>query len=229
MFYKYFIILLLLTPLLFAKELGFGYEAIHIKTIGTKGHAAYRVVKRDIPKVCEKIPINNTILWRGNYANVKVPEVCKSTYVHTIGHLLPMQLDEDITTYGELEVLAFMKQMQTDASMILIDACKEEMYGYRTIPGAVNMPSNHFRKRTNFEFAFEEHLKDLGVYTNKQDDSLDFGEAKTITIFCNGPWCSRSVSMIEALLEIGYPPENINWYRGGMQAWLAAGMTSTKK
>jgi len=229
MFYRYFIILLLLTSLFFTKEVGVEYEGIRIKTIGTKGNVVYTVVKRDIPKECEKIPISNTMLWTGNYANVNVPEVCKSTYVHTLGNLLPMQLDEDITTYGELEVLAFMKQMQTDASMMLIDACKEEMYDYRTIPGAVNMPFNHFKERTSFEFEFEDHLRELGVYINEEDESLDFTKAKTITIFCNGPWCSLSVSMIQVLLEIGYPPENINWYRGGMQTWLATGMTSTKK
>ncbi len=229
MFYRYFIILLLLTSLFFTKELGVEYEDIRIKTIGTKGNVVYTVVKRDIPKECEKIPISNTMLWTGNYANVNVPEVCKSTYVHTLGNLLPMQLDEDITTYGELEVLAFMKHMQTDSSMMLIDACKEEMYDYRTIPGAVNMPFNHFKERTSFEFEFEDHLRELGVYINEEDESLDFTKAKTITIFCNGPWCSLSVSMIQVLLEIGYPPERINWYRGGMQTWLATGMTSTKK
>lgn len=229
MFYRYFIILLLFTSLLFTKEARVEYEGIRIKTIGTKGNVVYTVVKRDIPKECEKIPISNTMLWTGNYANVKVPEVCKSTYVHTLGNLLPMQLDEDIITYGELEVLAFMKDMQTDGSMMLIDACKEEMYDYRTIPGAVNMPFNHFKERRSFEFEFEDHMRELGVYIDEEDESLDFSKAKTITIFCNGPWCSLSVSMIQALLEVGYPPERINWYRGGMQTWLATGMTSTKK
>ena len=55
------------------------------------------------------------------------------------------------------------------------------------------------------------------------------GTAKMITLFCNGPWCSLSVTTIQALLEIGYPTEKIKWYRGGMQEWLAAGMTSTRK
>lgn len=229
MFYKYFTIILLLTSLLLTKELGLEYEGIRIKTIDPKGKIVYTVVKRDIPEECKKVPSNNTMLWTGNYANVKVPEVCKSTYVHVVGHLLPMQLHEFINTYGELEVLAFMKKMQTDDSMMLIDACKEEMYDYRTIPGAVNMPFNHFKERISFEFEFEHHLRELGVDINEKDDSLDFTKAKTIAIFCNGPWCSLSVSMIQALLDIGYPLERIKWYRGGMQEWLAAGMTSTRK
>ena len=74
MFYKYFIILLLLTSLLFTKEVGVEYEGIHIKTIDTKGNSVYTVVKRNIPVECKKVPSNNMMLWTGNYANMKVPE-----------------------------------------------------------------------------------------------------------------------------------------------------------
>lgn len=230
MFYKYIAIALLLTSYTFCQNMGLEYEGIRIKTIDTKGHSVYTVVKRDIPKECKKVLSNNTMLWTGNYAHAKVPESCKSTYVHTVGgHILPMYIDEDIKTYGELEVLAFMKKMQTDDSMVLIDVCREEFYNYRTIPGAVNMPFYHFKERSSFEFEFEQNMRELGVYINARDDSLDFTKAKTITIFCNGPWCSLSVTTIEALLDIGYPAEKINWYRGGMQEWLATGMTSTRK
>lgn len=230
MFYKYIAITLLLTSYIFSQETGLEYDGIHVKTIDTKGQSTYTVVKRDIPKECKKILSNNTMLWTGNYAHAKVPESCKSTYVNTVGgHILPMFIDEDIKTYGELEVLAFMKKMQTDDSMVLIDVCREEFYNYRTIPGAVNMPFYHFKERESFEFEFEQDMRELGVYINAKDDSLDFTKAKTITIFCNGPWCSLSVTTIESLLDIGYPAENINWYRGGMQEWLASGMTSTRK
>ena len=218
--------LLLLTSFILAGDIGFEYEGIPIRTIDTSGKLKSIVVKRDIPEECKKIPITNTIVWTGNYANTKVPEKCKSTYVHTTGKLLPMHLHEDITTYGELEVLAFIKQMQTDDSMMLIDGRKQDWYDYRTIPGAVNMPFHHFKERKAFEFEFEHELRTLGVIIN-EDETLDFSKAKEIVIFCNGPWCSQSVAMIDALLEIGYPPENINWYRGGIQTWLAAGMTST--
>ena len=230
MFYKYFMMVLLLTSYLSSQKIGLEYDGIPIKTIDTKGHNVYTVVKRDIPKECEKFPINNKMLWTGDYAHAKVPESCKSTYVHTVGgHLLPMYIDEDVITYGELEVLAFMKKMQTDDSMMLIDVCREEFYEYRTIPGAVNMPFYHFKERSSFEFQFEQNMRTLGVYMNEEDDSLDFTKSKTIIIFCNGPWCSLSWTTIEVLLDLGYPPERIKWYRGGMQEWLAAGMISTRK
>lgn len=227
---KYLMIALLLILNLLAEEVGFEYEGIPVKTIEEKGNPVYTIVKRDIPQACKKIPVTNAMLWTGDYASDKVPEACKSTFIHTIGsHIYPISLDEEITTYGELEVLAFIKQMQRDDSLMLIDVCKEEFYTYRTIPGAVNMPFHHFKERESFEFEFEEHMRQLGVSVNEKDESLDFTHAKTITLFCNGPWCSLSVTTIRALLEVGYPADKIKWYRGGLQEWLAAGMTSTRE
>jgi len=228
MLYKAIIASLLLSSLTCSASTGFEYDGISIKTIDASGKVKPIVVKRNIAEECKKIPIDNTIVWTGNYAHTKVPEACKSTYVHTTGKLLPMQLHEDIMTYGELEVLAFMKQMQTDDSMMLIDGRKQDWYDYRTIPGAINMPFHHFKERESFEFEFEHALRMLGVKI-QMDETLDFTHVKTIVVFCNGPWCNQSVAMIEALVEIGYPAEKISWYRGGMQTWLAAGMTSTKE
>jgi len=218
----------MLTSFAAAENNGFEYEGIAVKTVDANGKVKQVVVKREIPEECKKIPITNTILWTGNYANEKVPQACKSTYVSTKGKLLPMQLHEDIDTYGELEVLAFMKEMQENDTMMLVDARKEEWYKYRTIPGAVNMPFHHFKERESYEFEFEHEIKRLGVKIN-EDDTFDFTKAKTLAVFCNGPWCSQSVALIIALLEIGFPPEKIKWYRGGMQEWLTAGMTSTRK
>ena len=228
MFYRTIVILSLLSSFIFAEKISFQHEGVSIQMVDPSGHIKHIIVKRDIPDECKKVPINNTMVWTGNYANAKVPEACKSTYVHTTGNLLPMHLHEDIDTYGELEVLAFMKHMQKDDSMLLIDGRKQEWYDYLTIPGAINLPFHHFKERKSFEFEFEHALRILGVKIN-EDDTLDFNKVKTIAIFCNGPWCSQSVAMIKALLDIGYPAEKMNWYRGGMQTWLAAGMTTTRK
>lgn len=195
-------------------------------TVKSQGKTYY--VKRIIPDICKQIPINNNMLWTGNYANPKVPEACKSTYVHTKGRLLPMKLDDELETYGELEVLATLKEMQSNPDLLLVDSRNEEWYEYRTIPGAVNMPFRYFKYRDDYEFHFEYALKFLGVTRDKEGE-YDFSKAKTVVLFCNGPWCSQSPSMIFALLEIGYPAEKLKWYRGGMQDWLGAGMTSTRE
>ena len=47
-------------------------------------------------------------------------------------------------------------------------------------------------------------------------------------LYCNGSWCSQSTRFIQVLLGYGYPAEKIKWYRGGMQAWEALGLTTVK-
>ena len=187
------------------------------------------IVKRNIPEICKKVPITNEMLWTGNFANAKVPDICKSTYVHTKGKLLPLQLYDNLETYGEIEVLKFLEKMQMNRDMLLIDSRLKKWYDYRTIPGAINMPVIYFKEPVNYEFYFEYALKHLGVKLENEDEDYDFSEAKTLLLFCNGPWCTQSPDMIYALLDIGYPPEKLKWYRGGMQDWLGAGMTSTRE
>jgi len=207
---------------------GFEYKGVKVTMKMPDKKEVKYLVKRKIPDICKKVPINNEMLWTGNYANSKVPEACKSTYVHTKGKLQPMHLDDDLETYGELEVLAFIREMQSNDNMILVDSRKESWYDYMTIPGAVNMPFVYFKERDNYEFHFEYALKYMGV-TKDSDGEYDFEKAKTLLLFCNGPWCSQSPTMIHALMEIGYPAEKLKWYRGGMQDWLGAGMTSTRR
>ena len=217
-----FPLFLIASSLLLSNPQDIEHQGVTVQNNGKK-----HLVKRMIPKICKEIPINNNMLWTGNYANKKVPEACKSTYVHTKGKLLPMHLDDDLETYGELEVLATLKEMQTNKNLLLIDSRNEEWYEYRTIPGAINMPFRYFKYRDDYEFHFDYALKHLGVVKDKEGE-YDFSQAKTLVLFCNGPWCSQSPSMIFSLLEIGYPAEKLKWYRGGMQDWLSAGMTSTR-
>ena len=217
---------LLLTLLLVARE-GFEYRGISVKAKNAKGKIETFIVKRHIHNVCKNIIISNRMLWTQNYAHKDVPKECKSTYVHTTGKLLPMQLDDEVTTYGELEVLSFIKDMTTNPKLLLVDARGEEWFNYRTIPSAINLPFAYFKHKDEYEFEVNDGLETLGV-TIEKDETLNFKKAKIITVFCNGAWCSQSVWFIEALLELGYPAHKINWYRGGMQNWLASGMTSTK-
>ena len=206
---------------------GFEYKGVPVTVKRAGNKEVTYLVKRKIPDICKKVPINNEMLWTGNFANKKVPEACKSTYVHTKGKLQPMHLDDELETYGELEVLAFIKEMQQNENLLLVDSRKESWYSYMTIPGAVNMPFVYFKYKDDYEFHFDYAMKFLGV-TKDKDGEYDFTKAKTLLVFCNGPWCSQSPSMITALLEIGYPAEKLKWYRGGMQDWLGAGMTSTR-
>ena len=219
----------LLFPLLATSLLMGGYniehEGVEVQIKSADNKQVTYLVKRKIPDICKKVPITNEMLWTGNFANAKVPEACKSTYVHTKGKLLPMHLDEDLETYGELEVLIFIKEMQKDDSMLLVDSRKKSWYNYRTIPGAVNMPFVYFKDRKNYEFHFEYALKYMGV-TKDSDGEYNFDKAKTLLLFCNGPWCAQSPHAIRALVKMGYPANKIFYYRGGMQNWQILGLTT---
>ena len=220
--------LLLSTVLLMAEAQRFEQKGVAVVVqISDKTKKQY-IVKRNIPQECKKVPITNEMLWTGSFAHTNVPEKCKSTYVHTKGKLLPLQLYDNLETYGELEVLKFLKKMQVNREFVLIDSRLKKWYDYRSIPGAINMPFIYFKDPNNYEFYFEYALKHLGVKMD-EDGDYDFTQAKTLVLFCNGPWCTQSPDMIYALLDIGYPSEKLKWYRGGMQDWLGAGMTSTRE
>jgi hypothetical protein len=54
----------------------------------------------------------------------------------------------------------------------------------------------------------------------------DFRGALDILLFCNGPWCDQSPRAIKNLIALGYPPEKLYYYRGGMQVWQLLGLTT---
>lgn len=226
MILKFSVSLVLLTKLLFCVE-EFEYIGVEVNMTMPDKKVKTFTVKRDIPDECKKVLITNKNLWTGNFAHASVPEACKSTYVHTKGKLLAMTLDDGLETYGELEVLAFIKEMQKNDELLLVDARTEQWYEYFTIPSAINIPFIHIKRPKEYEFEFEDALRLFGVKILKNNE-YDFSKVKTIVVFCNGPWCSQSPDMIFALLELGYPAEKMKWYRGGMQDWLSAGMTTTR-
>lgn len=226
---KILIVLTLLnTPQLFAKDKSFEQKGVSLTLKDKEGKPYEITVKRVIPLECKKVLISNDTLWTGNFAHKSVPDACKSTYVHTKGRLLPMKLDLDLETYGELEVLLTLKEMKDNPDLLLVDARKKQWFNYRTIPGAINMPFHYFKNNIENEFEYEFALKYLGAVKDKEGH-YDFDNVKTMVIFCNGPWCAQSPDMIFALMKAGYPAEKLKWYRGGMQDWLSAGMTSTRK
>ena len=193
-----------------------------------KGDSKHMIVKREIDPACKNIQISNDMFWEEQYASHQISSACKSTFITSAGKtIFPMKLHKDVETYGELEVLTFIKEMQNDPSMLLVDSRDEEWYAFRTIPGADNMHYVYITMPDVFPEEFEASLVKLGIVMRK-DRTYDFSDAKTVLFFCNGAWCSQSPKMIEGLLALGYPPQKIRWYRGGMQTWLAAGMTSTR-
>lgn len=202
-----------------------GVEIDYITTTGEKKRIT---IKREIDPECKNIHISNDVFWKDKYASQGVSEACKSTFITSAGKtIFPMQIHKDIETYGEIEVMAFVKKMQHDTSMLFIDTRDEEWYGYRTIPGAINIHYVYMMMPKVFEEEYKASLVKLGIFGKKSP--FDFSQAKTILLFCNGAWCSQSPKMVKVLLALGYPPEKIKWYRGGMDDWLGLSMTTTRK
>ncbi len=199
--------------------------SVQVSYKDTEGKFKKVTISRDMDLRCRQIPFTPREYWEGDYASRDQPEFCKKTFIVTAGKIAPMKMAEGVETYGELEVLEFLEDMQDDKTMLLVDSRKPQWYKSVTIPSAVNIPFTYFIDPKQSKEK-QEALALLGV--KSKGGVYDFSAAKTVLIFCNGVWCRQSPQMIEALLAMHYPPEKIKWYRGGMQSWLSLGMTSSK-
>jgi len=124
----------------------------------------------------------------------------------------PMTPAEGVTTIGELELL----EMLVDPEVLVVDSRVVEHFIGGSIPGAVSIPYNEVTDR----------LDELGCEIDF--DGFDCQAAKTVALFCNGPWCGQSPSAARNMIAAGYPAERIFYYRGGMQNWRMLGLTVTK-
>lgn len=201
-------------------------HSIDISYTAPDGKAKKATISRDSDLRCREIPFNAREYWDGSYASRDVADACKKTFITSAGKLSPLKMHEDIETFGELEVLEFLEDMQDDKQLLFVDCRKTQWYESVTIPSAINIPFIYFTERDKWANEKKEALKLFGVKGEKAP--YDFSHAKTILFFCNGVWCRQSPQMIEALLELGYPATTLKWYRGGMQSWLSVGMTSTR-
>jgi rhodanese-related sulfurtransferase len=181
------------------------------------------VIKRVHDDECLNVKVSPNNIWSGNYTSKNIPSKCKKTFATSIGKLSPIKIDKDIETYGELEVIEFIRKAQDDENMVLIDARMLDWYLLSTIPGSINIPFKHFNSKKSPD-EFEDVLDVIGV--SIENGKYNFKNAKTLTLFCNGAWCLQSPAAIKNLIKIGYPKEKLFWYRGGMYNWTLAGLTT---
>jgi len=228
--YRFTFLLIISISLAFSakSDIALQFTGVETEYINGKGENKQITIEREIDPECMDIHITNDVFWKDGYANNKVPKACKATFITSVGKVIhPMQIHKDIETYGEVEVLAFIKTMQHDDTMLFIDTRDEEWYEFRTIPAAINIHYIYIKKPEVFKEEYKASLKKLSIVSKKKP--FDFSKAKTILLFGNGAWCSQSPNMIKALLALGYPAKKIKWYRGGMDAWLGLSMTTTRK
>ena len=163
----------------------------------------------------------------------------------------PMIAARGVGTVGEVEVIRFLTKEHRRGSGILVDARTPKWFETATIPGSINAPFTIFevdeevlevegedadvvKALKKFGVTFRDQTKDnvgfiaklFSSSSEEKASKLDFSKAKTLLLFCNGPWCGQSPRAIRALLKLGYPSHKLFYYRGGMQNWQMGGFTT---
>jgi len=169
-----------------------------------------------------------TIMRNQNPDNSINPEYAKTARKCPPFCIQPSALAPGVKTIAELEVLHFLKKISDgDASMLVIDSRTKAWVEKGIIPGTVNIPWDSLDIGKSDPVAVQDILENqLGV--KRREGFLDFDNARTLVLFCNGSWCGQSPTTIKGLLKIGYPAHKILWYRGGMQDWESLGLTTLK-
>ncbi|MCG8427665.1 MAG: rhodanese-like domain-containing protein [Chromatiales bacterium] len=158
--------------------------------------------------------------------------------------LRSMEVDPRVETVGEIEIFDFMEHQMRDGTGLLIDARTPSWHAKGTIPGSINIPFTELTKDAedlemieHLEFFGAKPREEVGTMTRKLEEwgvmdaghkteNWDFSNCKELVLWCNGPSCGQSPRAIQGLLEAGYPPEKLKYYRGGMQVWQLFGLTT---
>jgi len=171
---------------------------------------------------------NITIMRNQNQTNVVNPDFAKTSRKCPPFCIQPSELAPGVTTIGELEVLHFLKKIgDGDTSMMVIDSRTPGREDTRIIPGTVNIPWDKLDIGKSDPITVHDILENQ-LDAKQQDGFWNYDDVKTLVMFCNGPWCGQSSTMIKGLLKIGYPAHKLFWYRGGMQDWENLGLTTIK-
>jgi rhodanese-related sulfurtransferase len=138
----------------------------------------------------------------------------------------PMTLAPGVETIGELEMLEYLKKVGKDSSVLVIDS-RDSDWPQRSgiIPGAVLLPWEELHPAHSDADKIAEILI-LRFGATRQSGLWNFENAKTLVLYCNGPWCGQSPTNIKQLLAMGYPAHKLKWYRGGVQDWKMLGLTT---
>lgn len=159
----------------------------------------------------------------------------------------PVHVAQGVDTVAELEIFEFMNNEIRAGQGVIIDARTPSWHKKGTIPGSINIPFTVFaadHEDLELQEAFRtlrvRHRDDVSGFTralekmfavfgwfgaDQKNDHWDFTMAKDVVIWCNGPWCGQSPRAIRGMVQHGYPPEKIKYYRGGMQMWKILGLT----
>ncbi len=116
----------------------------------------------------------------------------------TWGTIAPMSLHPEVRTVGELEVIEHLR-----AGGRVVDTRQPEyLEDGGTLPGAVAIVHEQILERR---------------------EEWDDGSGEVL-MFCNGPQCTATPRAVKRLLDDGFPPARILYYRGGIHDWVTLGL-----
>ena len=136
----------------------------------------------------------------------------------------PMRAARGVATMGELEVMDFLKANVSTSTGLLVDARLPADFAGGAIPGAVNVPTETLAPGNPYR---PDILRALGA-RDVAGGQFDFSGALELMVYGDGPWSDTARLMIRNLLDAGYPPEKITYYRAGMQGWVSFGLTTAR-
>ena len=139
----------------------------------------------------------------------------------------PMTLAPGVETIGELELIDYLRAISAGNQNLMVVDSRTEDWTRRTgiIPGAVVIPWDKLFLAKNDPEKVADILEDK-FKAHRNGPFWEFSHAKTLILYCNGIWCGQSPTNIKTLLSIGYPPNKLKWYRGGMQDWKSLGFNT---
>jgi rhodanese-related sulfurtransferase len=133
-----------------------------------------------------------------------------------------------VDTVTELDVIHAANEVsEGNSSVLVVDARTPGWVKKGTIPHSINVPFT----KLNSKALAKDPMAVVDIMTGTfgvvdMDGVLNYDNAKTLYLFCNGSWCGQSPASIRALLTMGYPADKIKYYRGGMNSWKSLGLTT---
>lgn len=170
-----------------------------------------------------------TIMRNQNQDNLVNPDFAKTSRKCPPFCIQPSELAPGVKTIAELEVLYFLMQMNAgDESLMVIDSRTPNWVekGTYTRHGEYPMEQRNKLDIGKSGPVSVQEILEKQLHAKSEHGFWNFEEAKTMVMFCNGPWCGQSPVNIRDLLKIGYPAHKIFWYRGGMQDWESLELTT---
>jgi rhodanese-related sulfurtransferase len=196
-------------------------STVMVKKIGKKGSKPVGIVKGVMEVAGISRNQNNKATVDPAFAKTSRP--CPPFCIQPTEPFAPAAVE----TVTELDVIHAARDIAGgDKSKLIIDARTKGWAKKGMIPHAVNVPFTKINSKALAKdpMAVVDLMVDLfGV--KDLDGVLDYNNAKTLYLYCNGSWCGQSPAAIRALLTMGYPQSKIKYYRGGMNDWKLLGLT----